>query len=57
MVVVTLKDHADRLARIEDHLIGENAELRRRNAYLYLLGELQRRDALEAPRRRWWLRG
>lgn len=52
-VLVTLSDHADRLGRIEDLLLSERDELRRRNAYL--LGELQRRDA-EASRRRWWWR-
>ena len=46
-----LADHGDRIARLEGFLLQERHDLNRRVDYL--LGELGRRDALEAPRRRW----
>lgn len=62
VLAVTLRDHGDRLARIEDRLLSERDELRAELAdsqrrVSYLVGELQRRGETQQQRPRWWRRG
>ena len=52
-------DLAQRVGIIEQFSLQERQQFRAENGDLkrrvdYLVGELKRRDALEAPRRRWW---